>query len=188
MEKAGLLDEDGNPNFSKVAKEYVADIVVITQFALIELLLKKLTTDHGLNQWFTPIIKLDVAFQNEIVKLGKTVGKGISKLIYVRLRKVISKGKEETVAAFNIDTYPFVAKFATDAIALAAGNLLAPTQQVAQSQIDVDIFSEIIATIDFPQQDSTVVTPTNDDNHYNIKSLLDNRASPNTTGKSQKES
>jgi hypothetical protein len=129
---------------------YTADIIAISQFALIELLLKKLTVDHGLNQWFTPLIKYDKDFLKELGLLGESVGKKVSKLIYIRLSQVHKDESETTRVAFNIDTYPFVEKFATDAFKLMAGNIVR-TMKGDGSQITVDIFTEILGSLDFPQ-------------------------------------
>ncbi|KKN76663.1 hypothetical protein LCGC14_0368600 [marine sediment metagenome] len=132
---------------------YVADIIAISQFALIELLLKKLTLDHGLNQWFTPLVKFDSNFLNELKTVGHKIGKKVSKLVYIRLRKVDEENfRESTVLAFNGDTYNLIAKYATDAFKLTIGNLKKRISDKGEkSSAEVDIFSEIIASIDFPQ-------------------------------------
>ncbi len=132
---------------------YVADIIAISQFALIELLLKKLTLDHGLNQWFTPIVKFDSDFLKELETVGHAVGKRVSKLVYIRLREVYEHNfNESTILAFNSGTYGLAAKYATDAFKLTIGNLKKTISSKGEkSGAEVDIFSEIIASIDFPQ-------------------------------------
>ena len=152
------------------AVHYVADIIAISQFALIELLLKKLTIDHGLNQWFTPLVKFDSDFLTELKTVGEVVGKKVSKLVYIRFRKVHENNNDETtILAFNSDTYNIVAKYATDAFKLTIGNIV-KTMRGDPSEAEVDVFSEIIASTDFPQPE-----PSADYNgKYSLAPLVDN--------------
>lgn len=147
---------------------FVVDIIAISQFALIELLVKKLTIDHGLNQWFTPIIRFDPSFIQDVQRLGKKIGKGISKLVYVRFRSVDKKGSETTTFAFNIDTYPFVAKYTTEAFKLAMGNLI-NNMGDGSSGAQVDMFAEILSSLDFPQR--APPSDGEDKDRYSIYSL-----------------
>jgi len=144
------IGADGKAITLSDSQHYVADVIAISQFALIELLVKKLTLDHGLNQWFTPIIRYADGFLDNLEIAGQKVEKKVSKLIYVRLRKVEENNEESTIFAFNADTYGFVADFSQDAHRLAMGNLHRTTKKGA-SEAAPDIFSEIFMSISFPQ-------------------------------------
>ncbi len=170
----GGLDQNDEPMYDPLGN-YVCDIIAISQFALIELFVKKLTSDHGLNQWFTPIVRIDPEFLQDTEDLGEKVGKKISKLIYVRFREVHKNGKESTLFAFNIDTYPFAAKFSTDAFRLAVGNI-SRIHDEDPSKSDVDKFAELFLAVDFPQHkliDVFVPTPQRAPDTYSLWSLTD---------------
>ena len=183
----GGLDKNDKPMFEPLGG-YVCDIIAISQFALIELFVKKLTSDHGLNQWFTPIIRIDPEFLQDTEDLGAKIGKKISKLIYVRFRKIHDNEEESTLFAFNIDTYPFAAKFSTDAFRLAVGNI-SRIHDEDPSKSQVDIFSELFLATDFPQQRLGAgfvpgVTP-NPPDTYSMWSLSDEISSRSAVGNSQ---
>lgn len=150
------LDGNKDPILKTDVEHYVADVIAISQFALIEIILKKITLDHGLNQWFTPIIRYAPGFLKNIEDRGKLIGKKISKLIYIRLRTVGTNNEESTIFAFNADTYGFVADFAQDAHRLAIGNLYRTLKKEA-SGAETDIFSEIFMTTPFPQPAPNIV-------------------------------
>ncbi len=178
----GLNEDDELVQNLSDGKHYVADIIIISQFALIELLLKKLTIDHGLNQWFTPVLRIDSTFLDEIESLGQKVGNKISKLIYVRLREVNKENStESTIFSFNIDTYPFVARYTTEAFKLAVGNLVKNNNDVSSNSL-VDIFIEIFTSINFPQPKLKV-----DEKFYSIFPLSENVSDINSSVKSQQD-
>lgn len=176
------FDKENNP-IDEGEVEYVADIIAISQFALIELLLKKLTIDHKINLWFTPVLRFDTDFLKGVEALGSELGKATSKLIYIRFREV-NNSNESTVFTFNMDTYPFVEKYSTEAFKLAIGNFVKNNKDEISSSW-TDIFSEILTTVDFPQQ-----ALKNDEKFYSVYTLAEKTVgaiSANTPIKSQKD-
>jgi len=174
------FDSEGDAEYQVKGKKYTADIIAITQFALIELILKKITIAHGLNQWFTPIMRLDPDFLTEVQEIGKSAGNPLSKLVYIRLREVNDKKEEFTFVNFNMDTYNYSSELISQIVNLSLGNLQR-TSTERQSKAAVDIFSEIIASTNFPQ-------PAPDEgDKFSLKLLFEAAISPNTLIKSQKD-
>lgn len=170
FERFGGVNEDEEVTYVKATdNELVMDIIVISQFALMELLVKKITYDHGINEWFTPVIKLDQKLLDSITNVGEQIGQRVSKLVYVRIRKAYETGEESSSVVFNMDTFPFITETTMEIFKRAAGNLRSTSRNKMSDSL-IDIFTEIISSTQFPQPKS------DSENTYSLETLVDSMA------------
>jgi hypothetical protein len=147
----------------------VGEIVAIDQFALSQVILGAVTIDHGLHNWFTPIIDWDNDYIEKIVGLTSGLTDNVSKigkLVYVRFRSgEIIDGKREDyssltrIAVFNRDSFGEFLTFFSNSSGTSLHTLgLWSTVDFNPLSVDIDtnawnatFLSAAISTIEFPQ-------------------------------------
>ncbi len=162
-----------------------ADIIVVNQFALAQLMAAGMTYDYGISEWFTPVVLFGTDYKAAMAAAHRSAAEegGVdadvttSRLVYVRWRagfagphlerrKPSDQVKMERVAVYNLDSFGNLVDYFSRAIninlqAIHSFHIKdASVTSTASFMKEPHFMPIVLASVDFPQKKSSRGTGT----------------------------